>query len=86
MHAYDVNVSEVDRKAFQTKAEGFFYGEQNETRGRLTGEHYGIAYVSEKYVERVVPDNFAGRLLSYGPRALNDFQDAYVLQRVNGTS
>ena len=39
MHAFDVNVPDVERGAFEEVAEGFFYRAANETRGRL--EQYG---------------------------------------------
>ena len=81
MHAWNVNVSDVDRDSFETKAEGFLYSDHNETRGRLSGEDYGMAYVTEKFVEQAVAANFAGRLLKSCPRALNGFQDVYVVQR-----
>ncbi len=80
MSAYDVNVNDVDRGTFELEAEGFLYRAENETRGRLPGEHYGVAYVSDKYVEQIVSANFAGRLLKSCPRALNGFQDVYVLR------
>jgi 2-polyprenyl-3-methyl-5-hydroxy-6-metoxy-1,4-benzoquinol methylase len=81
MHAWTVNVAETDREAFRPKADGFLWREENETRGRLAAEEYGIAYVSNAFVERAVSESFPGRLLRYCPRALNGFQDAYVLQR-----
>jgi 2-polyprenyl-3-methyl-5-hydroxy-6-metoxy-1,4-benzoquinol methylase len=77
------NVNDADKKDVQAKAEGFLYREQNETRGRLNVKHYGTAYVNEQYVEQVVSENFAGRLLKFCPHALMGGQDAYVLQRVN---
>jgi SAM-dependent methyltransferase len=80
MHAWEVNVSDIDRKAFQVKAEGFFYGKRNETRGRLSTDSYGASYVSEQFVERVISENFAGRVVKSCPRGLNGFQDVYVLQ------
>jgi 2-polyprenyl-3-methyl-5-hydroxy-6-metoxy-1,4-benzoquinol methylase len=83
MHAWSINVNEADRDAFQAKADGFFYREENETRGHLSGADYGTAYVSEKYVERLVLANFADPQLEFFPRALNGFQDAYVLQRAD---
>jgi hypothetical protein len=79
-HAWDVNVSDADRKAFQVKAEGFLYGEENETRGRLSTDDYGVAYVSEQFVQGAVSESFAGGFVKACPRALNGFQDVYVLQ------
>ncbi len=75
------NFSDADERDFQIKAEGFLYREQNETRGRLDVEQYGAAYVSDAYVERVVSESSAGRLLKYRPHVLMGGQDAYVLQR-----
>ena len=80
MHAWDINVTDARKEAFQVKADGFLYGEWNETRGRLSTEDYGMSYVSERFVERLVADNFAGRVVKSAPRGLNDFQDVYVLQ------
>jgi 2-polyprenyl-3-methyl-5-hydroxy-6-metoxy-1,4-benzoquinol methylase len=82
-HAWEVNVSDADQNAFQAMADGFRYKEQNETRGRLSTGDYGMAYVSEEYVERVVSENFAGELLMSCPQALNGFQDIYVLQSIS---
>ncbi len=82
MHAWDVNVSEVAKEAFEAKAEGFLYREQNETRGRLSTDIYGMSYVSERFVERAVSEDFEGRLVKSCPRGLNGFQDVYVLQGV----
>jgi hypothetical protein len=50
MHAFDANVPEADRAGFRRAAEGFFYNEANETRGRLSADHYGTAYVDEPFV------------------------------------
>jgi 2-polyprenyl-3-methyl-5-hydroxy-6-metoxy-1,4-benzoquinol methylase len=80
-HAYEVNIPDSDRPAFQTITEGFFYNTSNETRGRLSGDQYGVAYVSEDYVRGAVKRSFDGRMLTFVPRALNGFQDVYVLQR-----
>jgi 2-polyprenyl-3-methyl-5-hydroxy-6-metoxy-1,4-benzoquinol methylase len=77
------NSQDCDPEDFQAKAEGFLYREENETRGRLSVAHYGAAFVSEKYVERAVSENFTGRLLRYSPHALLLHQDIYVLQRVD---
>ncbi len=75
------NFDDADEKDFQVQAEGFLYREQNETRGRLNVEHYGAAYVSKRYVDGVIAENFSGRLLKFVPHALMGGQDAYVLQR-----
>lgn len=80
------NLNDADKERVEVKAEGFLYMEQNETRGRLDVAHYGVAYVSEDYVQRVVSENFGGRLVKYSPRALMGGQDAYVLQRVVASS
>lgn len=82
MHAYGaIGESEREARGFEEKADGFFYSEENETRGRLAGDRYGAAYVTEDYVERVVSSSSAGRLVNFSPAALNNFQDAYVIQR-----
>ncbi len=78
--------SAVGGRAFEAKAEGFLYNPENETRGRLVGEHYGAAYVTEGYVEGVVSALPSARLLGYWPAALNHFQDVYVVQRVGVTA
>ena len=80
-HAFAVNVPEADRPAFATVADGFHYRPVNETRGRLDGEQYGVAYVEEAYVRRAVAERFPGRLVAACPRALNGFQNVYVLRR-----
>jgi 2-polyprenyl-3-methyl-5-hydroxy-6-metoxy-1,4-benzoquinol methylase len=74
----DAEVADADRKAFER---GFLYQEQNETRGRLSGEQYGTASVSEAFVRQITSANFEGRLIKYCPREFNGVQDAYVLQR-----
>jgi cyclopropane fatty-acyl-phospholipid synthase-like methyltransferase len=79
-HAYEVNVGERDRDAFQTKAEGFRYREQNETRGRLSSQEYGVAYVSEDYVRGVAAASFTDPVLEVVPGGLNGFQDVYLLK------
>ena len=61
--------------------DGFHYSPENETRGRLSGQHYGVAYVNDTFVRRVAADTFAGTFVTFVPRALNGFQDAYVLRR-----
>jgi hypothetical protein len=82
MHAWDVNVSDLDRKAFEVKADGFRYREQNETRGRLSTDEYGMAYITEEFVEGIISESFEGRLIKSCPRALNGFQDVFLLQRI----
>jgi 2-polyprenyl-3-methyl-5-hydroxy-6-metoxy-1,4-benzoquinol methylase len=79
----DAGENHAGENAAETKADGFLYREQNETRGRLNPERYGTAYVSEQYVERAVSENSVGRLLTFSPGALMGGQDAYVLQRIN---
>ncbi len=81
MHAWSVNVSEEQRSSFETVEDGFSFSGTNETRGRLGAEHYGTAYVDEGYVRRAAAEHFAGRLVASCPRALNGFQDVYLLQR-----
>ncbi len=81
MHAYDVNVPESDRARYGRVAEGFLYREANETHGRLSADHYGTAYVDDGFVRRAAEESFPGRLVAFCPRALNGFQDVYLLQR-----
>lgn len=81
MHAFAVNVTEDERGAFDEVAEGFFYRAANETRGRLDTDHYGLAYVAEDPVRDLAGQHFPGRVVAACPRALNDFQDVYVLER-----
>jgi SAM-dependent methyltransferase len=81
MHAYDVNIPADARARFHAEVDGFHYSPENETRGRLPGDDYGIAYVDDGFVRRTAADAFAGELVTFVPRALNDFQDAYVLRR-----
>ena len=81
MHAFDVNVPDVERGAFEEVAEGFFYRAANETRGRLGTDHYGLAYVADGRVRDLVGRHFPGRMVAACPRALNGFQDVYVVER-----
>ncbi len=74
-------VPEADRGAFATSTEGFVYSAMNETRGRLSADHYGTAYVDEAFVARAAREHFPGELLGHRPRGLNGFQDLYVLRR-----
>jgi hypothetical protein len=82
-HAFDVNVPEADRAAFRRVADGFFYNESNETHGRLGADSYGTAYVDEGFVRNAAAESFPGRFVASCPRALNGFQDVYLLQRAS---
>jgi 2-polyprenyl-3-methyl-5-hydroxy-6-metoxy-1,4-benzoquinol methylase len=79
MHAFEVNVPEADRTAFRRVTEGFFYNEANETRGRLSADQYGTAYVDDTFVRNAAADSLPGRFVAFCPRALNGFQDVYLL-------
>ena len=81
MHAFDVNIPDAERGAFQEVAEGFFYRAANETRGRLSTDHYGLSYVAEGPVRDLVEQHFPGSIVAACPRALSIFQDVYVLER-----
>ena len=81
MHAFDTNVPEADRAAYRRVTEGFFYNGANETHGRLDAHDYGTAYVDDDFVRRTADESFPGRLVAFCPRALNGFQDVYLLQR-----
>lgn len=81
MHAFAVNVPDGERGAFAEVAEGFFYRPANETRGRLGTDHYGLSYVAEGPVRDLVEQHFPGSVVAACPRALNGFQDVYVLER-----
>jgi SAM-dependent methyltransferase len=85
MHAFEVNVPGADRAVFRRITEGFFYNEANETRGRLSADHYGTAYVDDSFVRNAAADSFPGRFVAFCPRALNGFQDVYLLQRTSAT-
>jgi 2-polyprenyl-3-methyl-5-hydroxy-6-metoxy-1,4-benzoquinol methylase len=75
------NFDDCDPKDFEVQADGILYRNQNETRGRLDPTQYGAAFVSESYVQRVVAENFDGRMVGFFPHALLISQDAYVVQR-----
>lgn len=60
---------------------GFLYGNGNETAGRLTGDHYGTAFVSEQFVKRFVDENAVGRLVKSYPDMIHKVQDLYVVRR-----
>ena len=59
---------------------GLLYSEQNETRGRLSGDQYGTSFVRTPFVLDAVEKHFTGRLVKHLPLALNGVQDVYVLQ------
>jgi 2-polyprenyl-3-methyl-5-hydroxy-6-metoxy-1,4-benzoquinol methylase len=71
-------VPDEEKEAFEL---GFLYSEQNETRGRLSGERYGTAFVTKDFVTKTVSDNLTATLVNHSPRALNGVQDLYVIQR-----
>jgi hypothetical protein len=85
MHAFEVNVPEADRSVFGRLTKGFLYNEANETRGRLSADHYGTAYVDDAFVSNVAAERFPGRFVAFCPQALNGFQDVYMLQRTSGS-
>ena len=85
MHAFEVNVAEAERGLFRRVTEGFFYNEANETRGRLSADHYGTAYVDEAFVSNAAAERFPGRLVALCPQALNGLQDVYLLQCTSRT-
>ena len=62
-------------------ADGFWYGADNETMGRLDGAVYGTAYVDDSYVRRVIDARGTGRVLTWTPCALWSTQDLYVIER-----
>ncbi len=81
MHAFAVNTSDADRPAYRTETDGFLYRAVNETGGRLDAARYGVAYVDDAYVRRAAAEHFPGRFVASCPRALNGFQDVYLLRR-----
>jgi hypothetical protein len=83
MHAFEVNVPQADWGGFSRVTEGFFYSEANETRGRLSADHYGTAYVDDTFVRNAAAERFPGRFVAFCPQALNGFQDVYLLQRTS---
>jgi methyltransferase family protein len=85
MHAFEVNVPEADRGAFRRVTKGFFYNKANETRGRLSADHYGTAYVDDAFVSNAAAESFPGRFVAFCPQALNGFQDLYMLQHTSGS-
>lgn len=50
--------------------DGFFYGKGNETQGRLEGDYYGVAFVSEEYVSNAIKQAECATLKGYYPRGL----------------
>ena len=84
MHAFEVNIPDAERDAYEEVAEDFFYRPANETRGRLNTDRYGLSYVAEGPVRDLVGQHFPGSLVAVCPRALNGFQDVYVLERDAG--
>jgi hypothetical protein len=81
LHAFEVNVPEADRPSFTPVSEGFLYKDANETRGRLSAGDYGTTYVDDTFVTTAAAESFPGRFVAFCPRALNGFQDVYLLQR-----
>ncbi len=87
MHAFDWNISDSERGTFEMQADGFFFKPENETRGRLDGAHYGVAYVSDGFVGRAVEEVGMGTPPVSFPHALNGFQDVYAVRgRGRGSS
>ena len=80
-YAFAVNIPDAERHSFEEVAEGFYYRAANETRGRLNTDHYGLSYVAEGPVRDLVRQHFPGRIIAACPRALNGFQEVYVLER-----
>lgn len=76
-HALD-KVPERDRQTLTTPEGGFFYGQGNETKGRLEGSYYGTAYVTESFVRRTFETRQIGHVTSFIPQGLWEFQDVYV--------
>ena len=61
---------------------GFFFRSENETLGRLPAEIYGLSYVSDIFVRRLVEDESLGPLVGFYPNKLFErFQDVYVLKK-----
>lgn len=83
LDAGGAEVDDADKEGFER---GFLYRAQNETRGRLNGDQYGTASVSESFVQEMVSANFRGRLVAYRPREFNGVQDGYVLRRDDGVA
>ena len=81
MNAFKANIPDAERGTFQEVTEGFFYRAANETRGRLSTDHYGLSYVAEGPVRDLVGQHFPGSMVAACPRALSICQDVYVLER-----
>jgi 2-polyprenyl-3-methyl-5-hydroxy-6-metoxy-1,4-benzoquinol methylase len=62
-------------------APGFYYNEANETEGRLEGDYYGTAFVSEGFVREVFLKTGLGTISDYKPLGLLGHQDLYAFQR-----
>jgi 2-polyprenyl-3-methyl-5-hydroxy-6-metoxy-1,4-benzoquinol methylase len=74
------------KEGFRQLADGFYYSEENETRGRLGGDIYGIAIVTEDFVRAVVASQSLGELVRVYPIGLRgldpaQYQDYYVIKK-----
>jgi SAM-dependent methyltransferase len=59
---------------------GYFYSENNETRGRLGGDQYGTVFVTKDFVTNVVSESLTAEWVNHSPRALNGVQDICVVR------
>ena len=73
------------RRALAQPAPGFSYATMNETNGRLAGDYYGSAFVTEAFVRDAFDSRGLGRVLDVVPRGLWDFQDVYTVAKPGPT-
>lgn len=69
------------QRRFEKLAEGFLYNSGNETQGRLGGEYYGTAYVSEEFVRGVFAETRIADITHYAAHGLLNYQDLYTARR-----
>ena len=76
--------SEPIRRALDEPAPGFLYGPFNETAGRLAGDYYGAAFVTEAFVRETFRSRRLGRVVDAVPRGLWNYQDVYTVEKLPG--
>jgi SAM-dependent methyltransferase len=76
-------VDESVRGQLDQPAAGFTYGLMNETNGRLDGNYYGAAFVTDDFVREAFESRGLGRVIDGVPRGLWDYQDVYTVAKTH---
>jgi hypothetical protein len=83
MYCYNL-LDQQTKRNIETINEGFYYLFQSETK-RLCLKDYGTAYVNYVFVEKIVNQHNLGKIVSYYPQKLWNFQDIYIIQKIAKT-